>query len=191
MDRSAAATRSFDVFFDLRLDKRLSKQSWGWWFGTQSRPLCRHCNVVVYSWNSVQVNCTHTFNVPLLASSKNIDEKITPIRFASSFFANQKGEPNSWIKSSGYAIRLTTTEMQILATLLVTIKSLWNRTFVIFTSSGGILMLVFYCSGATWVELVKFVFSCVMNTYHRWYIYIDFIGGTSKYVWTYSIYTNI
>ena len=25
-------TRSFDVFFDLRLNKRLSKQSWGWWF---------------------------------------------------------------------------------------------------------------------------------------------------------------
>ena len=30
--------RSFDVFFDLRLDKRLSKQSWGWWFETPSRP---------------------------------------------------------------------------------------------------------------------------------------------------------
>ena len=29
-------TRSFDVFFDLRLDKRLSKQSWGWWFETPS-----------------------------------------------------------------------------------------------------------------------------------------------------------
>ena len=36
--------RSFDVFFDLRLNKRLSKQSWGWWFETQSRPLWRHRN---------------------------------------------------------------------------------------------------------------------------------------------------
>ena len=27
-------TRRFDVFFDLRLNKRLSKQSWGWWFET-------------------------------------------------------------------------------------------------------------------------------------------------------------
>ena len=27
-------TRSFDVFFDLRLNKRLSKQSWRWWFET-------------------------------------------------------------------------------------------------------------------------------------------------------------
>ena len=31
-------TRSFDVFFDLRLDKRLSKQSWGWSFETLSFP---------------------------------------------------------------------------------------------------------------------------------------------------------
>ena len=37
-------TRSFNVFFDLRLNKRLSKQSWGWWFETPSRPSWRHCN---------------------------------------------------------------------------------------------------------------------------------------------------
>ena len=38
------ATRSFDVFFDLRLNKWLSKQSWGWWSETLSRPSWRHCN---------------------------------------------------------------------------------------------------------------------------------------------------
>ena len=37
-------TRSFDVFFDLYLNKRLSKQSWGWWFETSSHSLWRHCN---------------------------------------------------------------------------------------------------------------------------------------------------
>ena len=37
-------TRSFDVFFDLRPNKRLSKQSKGWWFETLSRPLWRHRN---------------------------------------------------------------------------------------------------------------------------------------------------
>ena len=37
-------TRSFDVFFDLRLNKRLSKQSWGWWCKALSRPLWRHRN---------------------------------------------------------------------------------------------------------------------------------------------------
>ena len=34
-------TRSFDVCFDLRLNKQLSKQSWGWWFETPSWSLCR------------------------------------------------------------------------------------------------------------------------------------------------------
>ena len=38
-------TRGFGVLFDLCLNKRLSKQSWGWWFETPSRPLWRHCNI--------------------------------------------------------------------------------------------------------------------------------------------------
>ena len=37
-------TRGFDVFFDLRPNKRLSKQSWSLWFGTHSPP---HCDVTV------------------------------------------------------------------------------------------------------------------------------------------------
>ena len=37
-------TRSFDVFFDLRPNKRLSKQWLDWWFETPSSPLWRHCN---------------------------------------------------------------------------------------------------------------------------------------------------
>ena len=36
-------TRGFGVFFGLRLGKRLSRRSWGWWFGTLSCPLLRHC----------------------------------------------------------------------------------------------------------------------------------------------------
>ena len=39
-------TRSFDVLFDLRPNKRSSKQPWGWWFETLSWSLWRHCNVV-------------------------------------------------------------------------------------------------------------------------------------------------
>ena len=34
----------FRVFFDLRMNKPLSKQSWGWWFEALSRPLWHHCN---------------------------------------------------------------------------------------------------------------------------------------------------
>ena len=37
-------TRSFDVFFDLRLNKRLGKQSWRRWFETLSPSLRRHCD---------------------------------------------------------------------------------------------------------------------------------------------------
>ena len=37
-------TRSFDVLFDLRLNKRLSKQSWGCWFETLSCSLWRNFN---------------------------------------------------------------------------------------------------------------------------------------------------
>ena len=39
-------TRSFDVYFDLRPNKRLSKQPRGWWFETQSCPLWCHRNVI-------------------------------------------------------------------------------------------------------------------------------------------------
>ena len=39
-------TRSFDVFFDLYLNKRLSKQSICWWFETPSCSLWRHCSVM-------------------------------------------------------------------------------------------------------------------------------------------------
>ena len=38
-------TRSFDVYFDLRPNKKLSKHSWGWWFETLSCSLWRHRNV--------------------------------------------------------------------------------------------------------------------------------------------------
>ena len=44
-------TRSFNVFFHLRPNKRLSKPSWGWWFETPSRSLWRHCNCPVDIWH--------------------------------------------------------------------------------------------------------------------------------------------
>ena len=48
-------TRSFDVFFDLRLNKRLSKQPWGWWFETQSCPLWRHHNGPLRTWRCTRL----------------------------------------------------------------------------------------------------------------------------------------
>ena len=43
MSKSWFLTRNFEVFSDLRLNKRLSKQSWGWWFETPWRSLWSHC----------------------------------------------------------------------------------------------------------------------------------------------------
>ena len=36
--------RSFDVFFDLRLNKRIGKQPRGWWFVAPTWLLWRQCN---------------------------------------------------------------------------------------------------------------------------------------------------
>ena len=44
ISRTRPVTRSFDVFFYLCLNKRLSKQSWGLWFETLSRSSWRHRN---------------------------------------------------------------------------------------------------------------------------------------------------
>ena len=46
-----SVTRSFDVVFDLCLNKRLSKQWWGWWFETPSCPLWNAENYKRLSYN--------------------------------------------------------------------------------------------------------------------------------------------
>ena len=48
-------THSFDVFFDLRLNRQLSKQSRRWWIQAPSRPLWRHCNDDHEDWSPMQM----------------------------------------------------------------------------------------------------------------------------------------
>ena len=50
-------TRSFDVYFDLRLNKRLSKQSWGWWFETPTRSFWRQCNEIFHQARECVLLC--------------------------------------------------------------------------------------------------------------------------------------
>ena len=45
-------TLSFNVFYDPRLNKRLSKLPWGWWCETLSCPLWRHCNDLMGCYSS-------------------------------------------------------------------------------------------------------------------------------------------
>ena len=64
--------RSFDVFFDLCPNKRLSKQWWDWWFGTPSSPLWRHCNAsAVRPRRDMKVEYFHEYTIaaPTWASS--------------------------------------------------------------------------------------------------------------------------
>ena len=60
--------RSVEVFFDLRPNKRLSKQSWGLWFETPSWSLWRHCNVHVVLCFIVVVWYTLILSIPLRVS---------------------------------------------------------------------------------------------------------------------------
>ena len=52
-------TRSFNIFFDLTLNKRLSKQSIRPWFETPSGSLWRHCNVFMTYSNCLETYCTY------------------------------------------------------------------------------------------------------------------------------------
>ena len=54
-------TRSFDGFIDLRLNKRLSKQSWGWWYETTPCSSYRHCQtrLVCHQCCLTCCNCTN------------------------------------------------------------------------------------------------------------------------------------
>ena len=51
-----AVTWSFDVFFDMCLNKQLSKQSRCWWIETPSCPLWRHCNDLTHLGRIMRTN---------------------------------------------------------------------------------------------------------------------------------------
>ena len=51
--------QSFGVLFGLCLNKRSSKQSWGWWFETPSRSSWRHCNVIWFMWRYCHSQAQH------------------------------------------------------------------------------------------------------------------------------------
>ena len=54
-------TRSFDVFLDLHLNKRLSKQSRRGWLKTPSRSLWRHFNAHRFLWHVTPWWCNYSY----------------------------------------------------------------------------------------------------------------------------------
>ena len=63
-------TRNFDVFFDLHLKKRLSKQSRRWWFDTPSRSLWRHCDDIRHVGQ--QQDTQSTFDINWIPGSPSV-----------------------------------------------------------------------------------------------------------------------
>ena len=97
-------TRSFDVFFLLRLNKSLSKQSWGWWFEKASRSLWRHWNGISSTRSRLftYISLIYTLWQVLLAWSQVIrgvvvKNKIVPFKF---FSNNWKNSIHFYIKPS-------------------------------------------------------------------------------------------
>ena len=81
-----SVTRSFDICFDLRLNKQLSKQSWVWWFETPSCSVWRHCNACLWhelqnitegNWHTVWRNA-FALNVRLILLTDWVLAKQTP-----------------------------------------------------------------------------------------------------------------
>ena len=64
-------TRSFDIFFDLHLYKRLSKQPWGWWFETPPCPLWRHCDEC-FTWDTSNFQHWIIYRVYRVCPLKNV-----------------------------------------------------------------------------------------------------------------------
>ena len=79
-----SVTRSLDVFFDLRLTKRVSKQSKRQWFETRSRSFWRHCDVVISTFRNDIYTRLHNDVVNLMCESISSSAKI--LRYAARYY---------------------------------------------------------------------------------------------------------
>ena len=81
-------TRGVYVFFDLRLDGRLSKHSWGWWLETPSCTLWGQSNVMAYKQQQLWSKCIYTGHDGHLCSHKNTIDNKQINRILSWFISN-------------------------------------------------------------------------------------------------------
>ena len=99
-------TRSFDVFFDLRLNKRLSKQSWGWWFETPSRSLWRHCSVFIIENNVTFPRINRTWSLLMKLWQSTSSSPTHPSDYTRSQLTTQPSiHPSSSHSSNKQAIK--------------------------------------------------------------------------------------
>ena len=118
-------TRSFGVFYDLRLNIRLSKQSWGWWFETPSRPLWRHSNENrmfssrepmsgVYVDVDGYVNWERRYNITLILSARKITKSSSTFSAIKTLIAIEYNYFNSMIQSKWNQITHESTIIMII-----------------------------------------------------------------------------
>ena len=81
--------RSFEIFFDLRLNKRLSKQSRRWWYVTPSRSVWRHCHdtyeIEIETWRAIVKDVTFylLFNETNVKLGHSPSDSTTEMRYCS------------------------------------------------------------------------------------------------------------
>ena len=146
-------TRSFDVFFDLRLNKGLGKQSWGWWFETLLRPLWRHSKAFFFfkctgmwqfakKWPAVMiiviaVSCNIRVTDKVLGSSYVEDNKQTPRLFAGYRWP-------LWMTLTGLQWWFGITEIQN------KLKLTYQTRLCLLMASSGAVMTNFQSNKYTW-----------------------------------------
>ena len=137
-------TRSFDVFFDLRPNKRLSKQSWGWWFETLSCSLWRHCNdyITVAVISSFFYRNNYITNIPCM---DRLREK-TMTRITNKGFLKSGGSVWNFLVTQCWQINDPNCQ-QLLHYLLPTfhppqIERNWHRLFLIFIDTCKYFVIV-------------------------------------------------
>ena len=81
-------TRNFAVFFDLRLNKRLSEQPWGWWFETLVCDISSNMNHDLSTDPNLNYNILHDHITKM-------KEKHLPFKFEK--FNKHKHKNNKWI----------------------------------------------------------------------------------------------
>ena len=108
----APVTWSFDVFFDLHLNGRLSKQSWGRWFDMPSHPLWRHSNAqvnwaIISSENSMSpVRCQAIIRTSVgLLLIWNLGTTFNEIPIKINIFLARKRIWKCYLKNGGYLSR--------------------------------------------------------------------------------------
>ena len=134
-------TRSFDVFFDLSLNKRLSKHSWRRWFETPSRSLWRHCNAIHHSCPAIfmmatgcQTNARHASCYGnLMSPCRNVHFDLTLIFHMGPINERRFSLPETHFNTKYIRYIMSISVFRILYRIL------WNK-------NGSIAKLLFFAS---------------------------------------------